>query len=236
MFTSRVFDREEQSKYEIYLKANDHGSPSLSNTLNFSLIISDENDNAPIFDKPFYSINITEIMPINTTLIHFHATDADEENTGNSQIEYRSNDQTVFFLNSSTGELRLIGKIDREKKVSYELDITASDHGQPQPLSTTVRCLIHLIDINDNYPIFDLSEYIFEIPETWSNRSPIGHVHATDADEYYSELSYTLVHNETTMTDEWPFELASNGTLYLKQTSVGKYIVNDFFKKTIILI
>jgi hypothetical protein len=222
MFTLRIFDREEQSKYEIYLKAYDHGIQSLSNSLNFTLIISDENDNAPIFDKQFYSINITEIMPINTTLLHIHATDADEENTPNSQIEYRSNDQTVFSLNSSTGELRLIGKIDREEKASYEFDITASDHGQPQPLSSTVRCVIHLIDIDDNYPIFDLSEYIFEIPETWSNLSPIGHVHATDADEYYSELSYTLVHNETTMTDEWPFELTSNGTLYLNPTSVGK--------------
>ncbi|CAF0721303.1 unnamed protein product [Adineta ricciae] len=107
------------------------------------------------------------------------------------------------------------------KRSTYELDIIASDRGQPRPLSSRVRCLIHVIDINDNYPIFDLSEYIFEIPETWSHLSPIGHVHATDIDEYYGELSYTLVHNETTMTDEWPFELTSNGTLYLKATSAG---------------
>jgi len=228
MFTSRIFDREEQSQYQIYLKAHDHGIPPLSTILNFTLIILDENDNAPKFDKDFYSINITEKMPLNTILLRFHATDADEENTINSQIEYQLSNQTIFSLNSTTGELYLIDKLDREEKSTYELDIIASDHGQPRPLSSTVHCLIHLIDINDNYPIFDLSEYVFEIPETWSNHSPIGHVHATDADEYYGELSYTLLYNETTMTDEWPFKLTSNGTLYLNPTSAGKYIFNNF--------
>jgi hypothetical protein len=226
MFTSRMFNREEQSRYDVYLKAHDHGIKPLSTTLNFTLIILDENDNAPKFDKEFYSINISEAVLMNTILIHFHATDDDEENTLNSQIEYLLSNQTIFSLNSTTGELRLIGKLDREEKSTYELDIVASDHGQPQSLSSTVRCTIHLIDVNDNYPIFDLSEYVFEIPETWSNLSPIGHVHATDADEYYRELSYTLVYNETTMIDEWPFELTSNGTLYLKTTSAGKYTFN----------
>jgi hypothetical protein len=59
MFTQRIFDREEQSRYEIYLQAHDHGYPSQSNTLNFSLIILDENDNPPKFDQEFYSINFT---------------------------------------------------------------------------------------------------------------------------------------------------------------------------------
>jgi hypothetical protein len=235
MFTSRTFDREEQSRYDISLKAHDHGDPSLSNALNFTLIILDENDNAPKFEKNFYSINITETTPNNTKLIRFHAIDLDEDKTLNSQIKYQLTDQTLFSLNSTTGELYLIGKLDREEQSNYELDITASDHGHPQSLSSTIRCLIHLIDINDNYPIFDQSEYRFEIPETWSNLSPIGHVHAIDADEYYGELSYTLVHNETTMTDEWPFELTSNGTLYLKGTSGNKYIFNNLFKYILIL-
>jgi hypothetical protein len=230
MFTSRTFDREEQSRYEIFLKAHDHGDPPLSNTLNFTLIILDENDNAPKFEKDFYSINITETTPKNTRLIRFIAIDPDENQTSNSQIEYHLANQTLFSLNSTTGELYLIGELDREVQSSYELLITASDHGQPYSLSSTVRCLIYLIDVNDNYPIFDQTEYHFEIPETWSNLSPIGHVHAIDADEYYGELSYTLVHNETTMTDEWPFELRTNGTLYLKRTSGNKLSFNNHLK------
>ena len=123
MFTARIFDREEQSRYEIYVKAHDHGIQSLSNTLNFTLIITDENDHSPIFDEEIYFINITETTRLNTTLIHFHATDADEENTLNSQIKYHLSNQTIFSLNSMTGELRLIGKIDREVKSTYELDM-----------------------------------------------------------------------------------------------------------------
>ena len=226
MFTQRMFDREEQSRYEIYLEAHDHGNPSLSTTLNFSLIILDENDNTPKFDKEFYSINISESIPIHTKVLHFHATDNDEENTINSQIEYQfinETNQTIFSLNSNTGELYLTEKLDREEKSFYEFDIMASDHGQPQSLSSTVHCTIYLIDMNDNYPKFDLSEYQFEIAETWPNLAPIGHVHATDADEYYSNLHYRLVPPESTILDEWPFGLTMNGTLYLKPTSVGKF-------------
>ncbi|CAF4677321.1 unnamed protein product [Rotaria sp. Silwood1] len=224
MFTQRIFDREEQSRYEIYLEAHDHGISSLSNTLNFTLIILDENDNAPKFDLEYYSINISERVPINTRLIHFHATDNDEENTINSQIEYQflnNTNQTIFSLDSTTGELYLIDKFDREENSYYEFDIVAFDHGQPKSLSSIVHCIIYLIDINDNYPIFDLPEYHFDIAETWSHLEPIGHIHATDADEYYSELHYELVSNESIILDQWPFTLTINGTLYLKRTSVG---------------
>ncbi len=233
MFTQRIFDREEQSRYEIYLEAHDHGNPSLSTTFNFSLIILDENDNAPKFDKEFYSLNISENIPINTQLLQFHAIDIDEENTPNSQIEYQftnETNQTIFSLNSTTGQLYLIDKLDREEKSFYEFDIIAFDHGHPKSLSSIVHCTIYLIDINDNYPVFDLPEYQFEIAETWPSLAPIGHVYATDADENYGELHYTLVSNESTILDEWPFGLTMNGTLYLKSTSVGKFIFLIYIK------
>ena len=231
MFTSKVFDREQQSQYDIHLQTFDHGQPSLSNQLNFSLIIIDENDNAPTFNREFYSINISESTPMNTKIFHFQAIDADEANTLNSQIEYRLNNHSFFSLNPLTGELYLIKQLDREQRSSYELEITASDHGQPQSLSTTVRCLINIIDVNDNHPQFDRTEYIFSIAETWPNDIPIGHIHATDADEYDRELTYTLVHNETTMRDKWPFDLTSNGTLYLKRTSGNKSSISKKRKR-----
>lgn len=222
IFTANKFDRETQSKYDIHLEAHDYGTPPLTSILNFTLIIMDENDNPPVFDKTLYSIDIIETIPLNTVLIHFHATDADELNTLNSQIEYRLYNQTKFALDSKTGQLRLISKLDREETPSYEFDVIAFDHGQPQPLSSTVHCIINLIDINDNYPKFDLSNYVFEIPETWPSLLPIGNVHATDADEYYGELRYEFVQSETIMTYEWPFQLTSNGTLYLKGAPAGK--------------
>ena len=227
IFTQRTFDREEQSQYEIFVEARDHGVPSLSSTLNFTLVILDDNDNAPKFDEDVYSLNISENMPIYANLVHFHAVDLDEENAPNSQIEYRflnGTDQAdIFALNSSTGQLQLIGSLDRETATSYEFDIVASDHGQPRPLSSVVHCTIHLIDMNDNAPLFELPEYRFELAETWPSLAPIGHVHATDADEYYSELSYRLVSDEITTSDEWPFGLTTNGTLYLRATSVGEF-------------
>lgn len=228
MFTQRIFDREEQSRYEIFLEAHDQASQPLFNSLNFTLIIVDENDNAPRFDQQNYSLNVSEAVPIDTLLVDFHATDYDEENTPNSQVEYRfvnGTDSSTFSLNPNTGQLHLVSALDREKSSVYEFDVMAFDHGQTRSLSSTVHCTISLIDINDNSPIFDVPEYQFEIAETWPSLAPIGHVQATDADEYYSELHYTLVTDEMIMDDEWPFGLTTNGTLYLKTTSAGKFNV-----------
>ena len=226
MFTQRIFDREEQSRYEIYLEAHDQAIQPFSNSLNFTLIILDENDNAPQFDQQSYSLNVSEALPIDTLLVHFHATDADEENTPNSQVEYRfvnGTDSGKFSLNSTTGQLQLSSALDREETSVYEFDLMAFDHGQPRSLSSIVHCTIYLIDINDNSPIFDVPEYQFEIAETWPTLAPIGHVQAADADEYYSELHYTLVTDEMIIDDEWPFGLTTNGTLYLKTTSAGEF-------------
>ena len=167
-------------------------------------------------------MHISETTPVDFILIQFHAVDADEENTKNSLIDYRLSNSSEFTLDSTTGELRLITKLDREKQAIYELEIVASDRGQPRSLSSSTRCRIHIVDINDNLPIFDSSLYSFDIDEAWPSDSPIGYVHARDADEESGQLSYRFDFDQTASNDEWPFQVTSNGTLYLKTASVGE--------------
>lgn len=222
MFTQRVFDREEQARYEIQLEVHDHGHFSLSSTYHFSLIILDQNDHAPQFDRDIYVLDISETTPVDSILMQFHAVDADEQNTKNSRVDYRLSDSNVFTLDTTTGDLRLMAKLDREKQAIYELEITAADHGQPRSLYSSARCRIHVVDSNDNLPVFDSSVYVFDIDETWPSHAPIGSVHARDADEDFNQLSYRFDYDPTTASDEWPFEVTSNGTLYLRTTYVGE--------------
>ncbi|CAF4520002.1 unnamed protein product [Rotaria socialis] len=149
--------------------------------------------------------------------------DLKDENDNHPLITTTFNDDPTSGVENllNRSDLYLIARFDREETSIYEFDVIAMDHGQPQSLSSIVHCTIYLIDINDNFPIFDLPEYQFEIAETWPSLAPIGHVYATDADEYYGELQYMLISNESTILDQWPFGLTVNGTLYLKRTSVG---------------
>ena len=221
MFTKRVFDREEQSQYEIYLNAWDHGQPTLHSTFNFTLVILDDNDHRPEFDRPFYTIDLLENTPIDTIITQFIAHDADEQQTNNSRIEYRLEKSDTFTLNSSTGELRLKKPLDRERKSTYHLKITAFDYGQPRSLSSTVDCQINLIDVNDHPPRFDRSEYTFYVKENWSSELPIGHLYATDLDKDFNRLVYRW--DVPPLINQWPFKLSTNGTLYLTATSGGMY-------------
>jgi hypothetical protein len=231
LFTQRIFDREQQSSYNISLQVYDYGWPVLSTFYNFTLVIIDDNDHAPRFDQISYTINISETTMVNTVLAQIHADDADEQHTDNSRVEYRLDNVNEFSIDAMTGELRLLVQLDREDRRTYEFDIHAFDHGHPHSLSSHVHCTIHLIDSNDNSPIFHLSIYDFNIPETWSYDLPIGYVHATDIDEHFSQISYRFDRNRTLFEYDWPFELTDNGTLYIKNTSIGMsillVIIND---------
>jgi len=44
--------------------AQDHGVPPLASTVLVHVVVEDENDNAPEFDTPFVTINITENTPV----------------------------------------------------------------------------------------------------------------------------------------------------------------------------
>lgn len=46
------------------------------------------------------------------------------------------------------------GPLDRETRSTYNLTITATDHGKP-PLTATAFVIVTVLDENDNSPLFD---------------------------------------------------------------------------------
>ncbi len=66
----------------------DQGSPkSAATSFNFSILITDENDNAPQFDRKSYEISVYENQPVNMVLFKLKATDADSTEP-NSLVKY----------------------------------------------------------------------------------------------------------------------------------------------------
>ncbi|MEQ2158641.1 hypothetical protein GOODEAATRI_014478, partial [Goodea atripinnis] len=72
-------DRENVSNYNLTIVANDDGTPQLSSMSRVSIIISDVNDNAPLFSDDVINVYVKENSAVGAVLKRVTATDADSE-------------------------------------------------------------------------------------------------------------------------------------------------------------
>ncbi|XP_007228067.3 protocadherin alpha-C2 isoform X19 [Astyanax mexicanus] len=152
---TKALDREKHSVHNLILTAVDGGVPPRSGTASIIVRVLDTNDNAPQFDRPVYSLNMSENSPIGTLVTKLNASDADEGS--NADITYSftlytsEKTQDMFSLNSKTGEITVKDTIDFEDMKIFEMHIEAKDNG-PVPLSNQCRVTVYVTDMNDNYP------------------------------------------------------------------------------------
>ncbi|CAH0559968.1 unnamed protein product [Brassicogethes aeneus] len=195
---ARSLDRETNSKYTLTVLAHDAGiTKQLTSTTTVTIDVLDENDNAPEFTQTDTKISVVETTAINTELIQFRATDAD---LGvNSEITYSitaGNRKDAFHIDSTTGVLYLHKQLDYEELSSYQLNITASDNGNPR-LFTTILFAIAVEDANDNPPSFPSTAIVRQIREGIPVRTPIVTVTADDPDSGLNgKVTYTISQQE----------------------------------------
>ncbi|XP_066480608.1 uncharacterized protein [Tiliqua scincoides] len=168
----KSLDREEQSVYDLILTATDGGDPVRSGSTEIQVIVLDANDNAPVFTQPVYKVSVKENIPKGSTVSTVKATDLDEGLNGDIKYSFEKtteNDATVFLLNSTTGTITLIGKLDYEESSLYEFEVKAEDGGG---LNDLTKVIVSIIDLNDNAPEITISFFINTIHEN----SPTGTV------------------------------------------------------------
>ncbi|XP_037925112.1 cadherin-related tumor suppressor [Hermetia illucens] len=146
-------DYETAHQYEIWVEASDSDRPSLRSVMQLTINVTDSNDNAPIMDKLIYNTEIMEEETPPQFVAKVHATDLDSG--VNSEISYRlQNDfEGTFEIDSDTGEIFTMMRLDREEIAKYELTVEAVDQGMPQ-LTGSASVIIQILDKNDNPPRF----------------------------------------------------------------------------------
>ncbi|KAG8182639.1 hypothetical protein JTE90_018475 [Oedothorax gibbosus] len=148
-------DRESISTYELLIEARDSDTPPLASAVRLEIVVSDINDNVPVFKNLFYNASVKEELEPPLFVIQVEATDADWGT--NAVVEYHfldANDKdNPFTLDSKTGEIFTTEVLDRETKDSYVVVVTAVDHGTPQKTSSAT-VFINVLDKNDNPPRF----------------------------------------------------------------------------------
>ncbi|KAM4569520.1 cadherin EGF LAG seven-pass G-type receptor 1 isoform 2-T2 [Odontesthes bonariensis] len=205
--TARKLDRENVPVYNLKAFAVDRGVPPLKAAVSVQVLVQDINDNAPVFERDELFIDVEENSPVGSVVAHITATDPDEGT--NAQIMYQiveGNIPEVFQLDIFNGELTALTDLDYEARTEYVIVVQATS----APLVSRATVHIRLVDMNDNEPVLQNFEIIFNNYVTnKSNSFPsgiIGKVPAHDPDvsdrlrykfESGNELRLLLLNEET---------------------------------------
>ena len=152
----------------------------------------------PSFEFQNYHASISENAAIGDRVTQVSANDNDVGMFG--ELYYSiigGDDNNHFFMNSTSGEIKILLNLDREQNNIFNLTIAAIDGGLTAPQSQrrtgTTLVQIFVLDYNDNPPMFDASLYRFNITTTTPRNSLIGSVMCSDPDEGRNmEISYAL--------------------------------------------
>ncbi|XP_061135391.1 protocadherin gamma-A2 [Syngnathus typhle] len=201
LVTAGKLDREVQSEYNITITATDSGSPSLESKKVLSIVLTDVNDNPPIFTQREYTANILENQPVGTFVMKVTAQDIDDPSNAklNYQISKETNLDVSSFLtiNMETGELFTSRLFDYEQSVYFQIKVEARDGGDPQ-LTTTCTVNVFIKDQNDNMPVVLYPVQAFIAEDVVPLEAPRGYlvtkVVAVDADSGHNAwLSYRII-------------------------------------------
>uniref|UniRef100_A0A8C6Y8H0 Protocadherin-15 n=1 Tax=Naja naja TaxID=35670 RepID=A0A8C6Y8H0_NAJNA len=174
----KPLDRESTDRYILIVTASD-GRPDGTSTATVNVVVTDVNDNGPIFD-PFLPKNFTvQEEETNAFVGQVRATDPDAGVNG--QVHYSLANFNNVFRITSNGSIYTSVKLNREKKDYYELIAEATD-GAVDARRTTLTLGIRVLDIDDNSPVFTNASYTVSIPESLAPGTVFLRLEAKDVD------------------------------------------------------
>ncbi|CAG0895058.1 unnamed protein product [Darwinula stevensoni] len=181
-------DAETLATYHLLIIAEDRGLPSLRGLCNLTVVVLDENDNAPAFLQPRYHATLREDTPAGTSVLHVKATDPDRGQ--NARITYSLTNETqwLFTVDNETGLITTTGLFDRERQSVYTFDVRATDGGASNARWTHVQVQVTVADVNDNAPQFERYPFTSEVPSGVTAGQQLLRVIARDPDEGVNAL------------------------------------------------
>ncbi|XP_029430115.1 cadherin EGF LAG seven-pass G-type receptor 2 [Rhinatrema bivittatum] len=193
--TQMDLDYEDQVSYTLAITAKDNGIPQKSDTTYLEILVNDVNDNPPQFLRDSYQGSVYEDVPAFTSVLQVSATDRDSGLNGRVSYTFQGGDDGDgdFLIESTSGIVRTLRRLDRENVPLYELKAFAVDKGIPA-LKMPIDIQITVLDVNDNPPVFELDEFDIFVEEN----SPIGlvvaRITAMDPDEgTNAQIMYQIV-------------------------------------------
>lgn len=209
-------DFEIKDSYIIGVIAETDASPPLTALAEVHLQVLDENDHSPIFESNPYILSIAENIEEMTSLLKVTAHDKDQGNNG--EIRYYFSPETeeaanVFSIDSYTGWITNLVKLDKETRPEYKFHVTAMDNGNPRHL-TQSTIIIQLKDYNDKPSLFKKKIYDGAINEDAIPGTIILQLETTDNDtDLTPNLTYYIIKGDS----KAQFQIRNTGEIYVSK-------------------
>ncbi|XP_034147048.1 protocadherin-7 isoform X2 [Esox lucius] len=149
IFSSASFDRERRSTYTFRVRAVDGGDPPRSATATVSLIVTDENDNAPSVISPTNE-SYTLLPPASGARTIVRTVAASDSDFGrNADLRYSlvgGNPFRLFEIGSASGVITVAEPLERRHRGLHRLVVRVNDSGEPSLCATA---LVHVF-INES--------------------------------------------------------------------------------------
>ncbi|XP_064183980.1 protocadherin-8-like [Anguilla rostrata] len=205
--TTAPVDRERIAEYNLTVVAEDLGSPPFRTITQYTIKLSDENDNAPLFSKPVYEVSVVENNTPGAYITTVVARDLDLGHNG--RVVYKLSDthimgspaSTFVSLDPATGSIYALRSFNYEVMKQLDIRIQAIDGGVP-PLHGSAVINLKIVDQNDNapsitQPVLNNGSAEILLPKNAPTGYIITQVKARDADEgVNAELSYNIAKGE----------------------------------------
>ena len=179
-------------EFQVTVTAIDAERSSFSTSQGVLIMISDVNNVTPTFSQLNYVMSLSESAPVNDRFFTLGAVDTDKGMNGQLDYSITGGNVGSAFGVFPNGDMFIARSLDRESRDLYVLSVTAQDKGTPRR-SSTANVTIHILDANDNEPIFTNDTFSFSLLEESPFGTFIGIVSASDADlGQSSELSFSF--------------------------------------------
>ena len=195
--TAATMDREVRDTYIIMIKCNDNGTPSNHIQRRLLVRVQDINDHAPVFTQKVYDASVTEnYYGGQEEILRINASDGDINENGHISYEIVDKQYKSYFaIGKSSGVLTSLQRFDREKQSTFRFFVSATDNALV-PKSSLAKVIIHILDVNDEAPVFSQSSYHFSLLENEQVGTYVGSVSAVDRDTHAnSQFSFRLLQN-----------------------------------------
>ncbi|XP_076447627.1 protein dachsous-like [Babylonia areolata] len=185
--TLRTMQVEPGQCEELTVWAQDMGTPSL--TSRASVFLCANSMQPPqivikgITGPDNSSLQVTENAP-RGTIIGLVSVSTDGPGTvtcSASSTENVAELQVLPDLGDDEYKLVLTSVLDRETRPFHDIFINCTSNGD-HPLSSVLSCRLHVLDVNDNAPVFVTSSYNFNVNLNTPAGSVVGRVMAVDQD------------------------------------------------------
>lgn len=200
---SKNLDREVLFRFcSFSIQATDGGSPSFSAVVPIEVTVLDVNDNRPLFSDLLpsgkYEITVKEDFRISDQTDPFgRITDDDIGENGDVDIALAQGTSCPFTakVEIATGDVfkiifTLVSELDYEQTTGYECEVVVSDKGTPT-LNNTVNVKVTVTDVNDNSPVFTITDYAVNVSrDAVIDHVIIDEIRATDAES--TDIRFSL--------------------------------------------